>query len=65
MTGRRRIWVALRRTGVLSWGAASSGEYGPNGRHTLCRLVLEGVLAIDMAQPIGANTQFTSAEGAW
>jgi hypothetical protein len=62
---KESIRVALRRTGVLTWVGASSGKYGSDGRQALCRLVLEGVIAIDMAQPIGANTQFRSADGAW
>jgi hypothetical protein len=56
--------AVLRRAGVLTWGAACRGEYGQDGRQILCLLVLEGILAIDMAQPIAADTQFISAKGA-
>jgi len=56
----RREWVrlTLRRAGSLTWGAACNGAYGPDARQLLCRLVLEGVLAVDMDQPLSADTLF-------
>jgi hypothetical protein len=59
---KESIRVALRRTGV-TWGAACNGEYGPDGRQILCRLVLEGFLAVDMDQPLSADTFFKRSEG--
>lgn len=60
---RERVRLALQRAGSLSWGRACAGEYGPNGRQILCRLTLEGVLTMDMGQPLSGNTLFESAEG--
>jgi hypothetical protein len=61
----RREWVrlTLRRAGSLTWGAACNGAYGPDARQLLCRLVLEGVLAVDMDQPLSAETLFKLSGG--
>lgn len=60
---RERVRLMLQRAGSLSWGRACAGEYGPNGRQILCRLTLEGVLTMDMGEPLSGNTLFESAEG--
>jgi len=60
---RERVRLELQHSGSLSWGGACAGEYGPNGKQILCRLTLEGVLTIDMDQPLSANSLFRVAEG--
>jgi hypothetical protein len=60
---RERVRLKLQSSGSLSWGGACAGEYGPNGKQLLCRLTLDGVLTIDMDQPLSANSLFRVAEG--
>ncbi len=56
---RERIRAILNRLPAVTWGAAVSGTLGRNGRHSLCRLVLEGMLAFDVNQKLGLDTRFT------
>lgn len=43
----------------ISWGTATRGDLGKNGRSTLSRLALEGVISCDLEQPISAKSVFT------
>jgi hypothetical protein len=51
---------ALARRRSLLWSDACRGEYGPRGREILCRLVLRGVLTIDLNLPISPTTRFVA-----
>jgi hypothetical protein len=42
----------------LTWGDLKSGNFLPIGIEHCCRLVLEGVLRLDLDQQIGADTKF-------
>jgi hypothetical protein len=57
----RRLFLS---TPVLTWGSACAGEYSLYGRELLCRLVIEGVLAVDFNKPLSAITAFTLRRGA-
>jgi hypothetical protein len=48
----------------LIWGEACAGTYGLRGREVLCRLVLDGVMSIEMYQPITDMTEFLAAREA-
>ena len=56
---RERIRAILNRLPAVTWGAAVSGALGRSGRHSLCRLVLEGTLAFDVNEKLRLDTQFT------
>ncbi len=58
---RERIRRLFERVPVISWGFVVNGEIGLNGKETVSRLVLEGVLYCDMEQPVAAHTQFVWA----
>lgn len=51
----RRLLVAAP---VVTWGQASDGHLGTNGREILARLVLEGMLSCDIEQALAPTTQF-------
>lgn len=55
---RETVRRILRRDGYVTWGDAYQEKYGPNGRETLCHLVLKGALAFDLGQRITAATRF-------
>jgi hypothetical protein len=55
---RETVRRILRRDGYVTWGDAYQEKYGPNGRETLCHLVLKGALAFDLGQRITATTRF-------
>lgn len=56
---RERIRALLTQLPAVTWGAAVSGTLGQSGRHSLCRLVLEGMLAFDINEKLGFDTRFT------
>jgi hypothetical protein len=47
----------------FTWGEASRGELGHVTLQVVCRLLLEGVLWIDVDQVISANTRVTGPSG--
>jgi len=57
---REAIRRVLIERGSMTWLQACRGDYGSRGRENLCRLVLTGVLAIDMNAPISSATQFVA-----
>lgn len=56
---RERVRAILTQLPVVTWGAALSGALGRSGRHSLCRLVLEGMLAFDLNKRLCLDTRFT------
>ncbi len=52
----------IRETGGITWAQASEAKHLGNGRATLCRLVLEGLLSFDPSSLIGPNTTFELTE---
>lgn len=56
---RERVRAILTQLPAVTWGAAVSGVLGRSGRHSLCRLVLEGMLAFDLNEKLCFDTQFT------
>lgn len=56
---REQIRALLTRLPAVTWGAAVSGALGRSGRHSLCRLVLEGMLAFDINVKLSRETRFT------
>jgi hypothetical protein len=56
------IRLGLKRTGGLVWSDACAGVYGRRGREILCRLVLNGTLALDMDAVWSADTCFKSGK---
>lgn len=56
---RERVRKLLAVVPEISWEVATSGVLGQNGRATLSRLVLEGVIYFDLDQPLCANSVFT------
>ncbi len=58
--GRERDTVrrALIRHGCVLWGDAFLGTLGQSGRETICSLVAEGYLELDLDQPLNVNTKF-------
>jgi hypothetical protein len=66
--GRRPVRyeeMALIRTrisgkGSLNWGKAKDGEYGQHGREILARLLLDGLLTIDLDTRLSEQTLFVT-----
>jgi len=56
---REKVRQLLLVNGCISWGAVLNGELGAHGRNIVCRLILEGVLTIDLEQPMTAETLLT------
>jgi hypothetical protein len=44
------------------WGEVLSGRFGPNGRAIVCRLILEGILRMDIRRPLTPETPIFSAQ---
>ncbi len=55
---REYLRVAVESKGPLNWAEICQGNFGSRGRETVCRLVLEGVLRVDLDSPLGPGTQF-------
>jgi len=52
----------LKQSGRLMWSSACDGDYGARGRQILCRMVIDGVLSIDLNQIWSAKTQFVAGK---
>jgi hypothetical protein len=55
---REQVRLILEATGGICWGAATNGELGPRGRFILARLALEGILHLDIEQPLTGRSSF-------
>lgn len=55
---RECVLEGLRRTRMVTWQQVSDGALGTNGRAVLCRLTLEGLLAVEIQTQIGPTTVF-------
>ena len=53
----------FRREGSVTWADVCAGVLGKWGRRTVCRLVLEGALSVDMHSEIGPETVFRVRKG--
>lgn len=62
-TDRLMLADAFAEHGARRWGDVLSGRFGPNGRAVACRLLLEGFLRMNMAQPLTPETPIFSAQG--
>lgn len=49
---RERLRVTFERMPTLTWGDVKRGALGAKGRHFVCRLILEGVITLDLSAPI-------------
>lgn len=58
-SARESVRRVLLGAPVVTWGQASNGYLGINGRSILARLVLEGVLSCDIGQRLTPTTQFS------
>lgn len=56
---REHVRQILQSAPHITWASALSGDLGPRGCAVLARLVLEGVLQIDMEQPLTGSARFT------
>ena len=56
---RERVRAMLTQLPAVTWRDAASGALGRSGRHLLCRLVLEGMLAVDLNEKLGLDSRFT------
>lgn len=56
---REYVRQILRSVPHITWASAVNGDLGPHGRAVLSRLVLEGVLQVDMEQRLTGSAQFT------
>lgn len=55
---RERLRRLLLIAPSIRWDAALNGALGPRGAAIVCRLTLEGVLSLDLEQPLGPDSQF-------
>lgn len=53
---RERIRRIILRAGGISWQSVLDGHVGPSGREYICRLLLEGVLHIEISRPLTGHT---------
>lgn len=53
---REVVRRSIAREGSLTWSDACSGRLGKTGREVVCRMLLEGILEVDMAAPIVPTT---------
>jgi len=60
---RERFRQAVEATGGVRWGAVLDGAFGVTGRNLVCRLTLEGALAVDVEQPLTRETYLTWTTG--
>jgi hypothetical protein len=60
---RECVRRSIDKQGSLLWSDACRGRYGARGREILCRLVLMGILSIDMNSPISSNTRLVARKG--
>ena len=60
---RERMRVAFSPGSELTWNDAVSSERGGNARGVVCRLLLEGVLVLDVEQPLSPATLLRWANG--
>lgn len=49
---RERLRVTFERVPTLTWGDVRRGALGAKGQYFVCRLILEGVIALDLSTPI-------------
>ena len=59
---REHIRQLAARADGIPWKAAREGVLGTQGRFALCRLVLDGLLTVDLESPVCADTRFSSTE---
>lgn len=52
-----QIRQAFLVAGAITWGAVLDGIFGKYSRNHVCRLVLEGVLCLNLDQPLTAETK--------
>ena len=61
-----REYESLRLTAQklnrLTWGKASAGNYGPNGRAILSTLTIAGFLSVDLSKRIEGGAEFRMRE---
>ena len=55
---RERLRRLLLVAPSIRWDAALNGALGPRGAAIVCRLTLEGVLSLDLEQPLRPDSQF-------
>jgi len=56
---REQFRQAIQATSGISWGHVVNGVFGAYGRNIACRLILEGVLAVDLERPLTPGTFLT------
>lgn len=49
---RERLRVTFERVPTLTWGDVKRGALGAKGQYFICRLILEGAIALDLTAPI-------------
>ena len=59
---RERLRLLFIRLGEFNWGEACRGTYGPKGRETICRFVLQGLLSLDTNQEWTTRTVIGAGE---
>jgi len=52
---REQVRRAFLMNPVISWSNVTNGDLGPDGLASLCRLVLEGVISVDLGVPLSAG----------
>lgn len=60
---QERIRRIISDAGIITWGEILSGYLGDKGVHMACRLIIEGILAIDIEAVWSHNTPVKMAGG--
>jgi len=55
---REYLRAAVVSKGQLNWAEICQGNFGSRGQEIVCRLVLEGVLSLNLDSPLCPGTQF-------
>jgi len=55
---REYVQRVLKKDHRISWADACNGRFGSRGRKTVCYLVLQGIVSLEMDSPLNATSQF-------
>lgn len=53
---RQLVLQFLKERSEIRWGDVLAGQLGSKGRRSVCRMLLEGTLMLDISKPIGSET---------
>lgn len=56
---REQFRQTMQAAGHITWGDVLNGVCGQQSRNIACRLILEGILAVDLELPLSAETLLT------